>query len=1379
MKHLILLCILGLCVAANTFSQTPSVTQNYVQVQTYRGSSSSQPVTSIDYLDGLGRPIQSVTHQGSPMGKDLITKTTTYDAVGREEKTYLLTPDTLSNGAFLSALATQASRFYGDNTPFTQPIYEASPLNRVVAQYGAGAAWRVANRAMRSSYQVNMVNEVRRWERLWDSSIGSQEFYLEGELSKLVVSDEEHHQVIEYKDQLGRVIEKRVEESTTPQGVKKWLVTCYVYDQMQRLIYVLPPQYYATKVETASGEIRISESVDSEQIYIYHYDSRGRVTEKNVPGGGWTHLVYNRMGQVILSQNARQREEEKWTFSKYDALGRVVLAGEKVFSDQNRHDLQTASDQASVTEESVQYETRSATDTIWEYSNVSYPPVAAAEVNVVNYYDDYSWQKGNIGFLPFEELTQQPTSKGLATGGKVRLLDGSGTMLTSVVYYDNKNRVVQTHQQNPFGGVTRTDLSLNFAGEVLQKRVVNSYTDGKPNYTTLTEYEYDQMGRKTKTRHAVLASGQTEAQAEGVTLAEYVYDEVGRLVAKRIQPSETGYQPLDGLPAQVVRNQPVSGDVTDKATTEIVLGEGFSMTEGSTYTAQVVGGTSGQVASISALQVMDYTYNIRGWMKSINGGTLNRAENDLFGFKLNYEDQPGGYYNGNIHKQSWVSHSAKDSPARSYTYSYDAANRITAAQYTGGKYMGENYSLSGMQYDKNSNIVALTRSGMKTGTPTTPTSFGIIDQLSYAYQNGGNSNKLASVTDAMITPIPEAVGDFRDKHTAGDDYDYYADGSLKEDKNKGITSIVYNYLGLVEKVVVSEGANQGTINYVYDGSGRKWRKVVYDQTKQITTKTDYDQEIEFADNKLSFILHEEGRVIPEPQTGKLVYEYHYKDHLGNLRVAFRQRNQSQTKASLTLEPVLAASEEASFANVDESRVAGEAHSGRYSARVKGIGPAKQVQLEAGEKLQVKVYGHVEAEGKHKISFLPLPVLGDVPAGGESGKRKLAIKGGVLIPLNWGSKNGSQPAAYLEIVASDTSGKVVHAERKSLSHAASESWEELSIDYQAQGAETVVIQLVNPSEIAIVHFDDLSISQEPPLIVQENHYDPWGLNLTGIEVQGTPEHHYQYNGIEREKSLALNWDMAQYRAYDAQLGRFHVIDPVMKEHESPYAWNTNNPIMYPDPDGADSLQRANALAKAKQYVDGNKSPGAASYVMGAKGQPGSAVDCSGMISMCVKAGSEKDPNRGTATSGVVNIENNSTPVSEKDLEPGNLVSFRKPTGYAYHIGVVTKVERDSKGNITTITMKHSSSGKGPNLQSFSPSDKKSYGSWIHGYYKWDTKPDPPKADLTFTPTMPVSSQDNLRSNVPLPVQNRTVPLSPVQRVKLEYIMTGPPAGTVPR
>jgi len=89
-------------------------------------------------------------------------------------------------------------------------------------------------------------------------------------------------------------------------------------------------------------------------------------------------------------------------------------------------------------------------------------------------------------------------------------------------------------------------------------------------------------------------------------------------------------------------------------------------------------------------------------------------------------------------------------------------------------------------------------------------------------------------------------------------------------------------------------------------------------------------------------------------------------------------------------------------------------------------------------------------------------------------------------------------------------------------------------------------------------------------VQENHYDPWGCNLVGIEVEGNPEHKWQFIDREKLEELGLNWYDLKARGYESVLGRFHSVDPLPdvegQESLSPYHYGRNNPILLSDPNG---------------------------------------------------------------------------------------------------------------------------------------------------------------------------------------------------------------------
>ena len=256
------------------------------------------------------------------------------------------------------------------------------------------------------------------------------------------------------------------------------------------------------------------------------------------------------------------------------------------------------------------------------------------------------------------------------------------------------------------------------------------------------------------------------------------------------------------------------------------------------------------------LYAQTFKYHIRGGLKGINLDANNDLTNTLFSYKLAYEDGTnGGYFDGNIRNQYWKSNI--DGIQRAYEYSYDGASRITQGVYASTK-AEKNYALNAVSYDFNGNITALSRNGLKSNN-----SFGLIDDLAYTYQV--NSNKIQEVTDKSLETTS-----FTDV-TGSTDYTYSLDGSLTSDANKGISAIEYNYLKKPRRIV----KNGVEILYQYDALGRKLKETVG------TSITDYAGNTIFKNNVLYQIAHDEGRII----NGE--YEYHIKDHLGSLRVAFR------------------------------------------------------------------------------------------------------------------------------------------------------------------------------------------------------------------------------------------------------------------------------------------------------------------------------------------------------------------------------------------------------------------------------------------------------------------------------------------------------------
>jgi len=129
-------------------------------------------------------------------------------------------------------------------------------------------------------------------------------------------------------------------------------------------------------------------------------------------------------------------------------------------------------------------------------------------------------------------------------------------------------------------------------------------------------------------------------------------------------------------------------------------------------------------------------------------------------------------------------------------------------------------------------------------------------------------------------------------------------------------------------------------------------------------------------------------------------------------------------------------------------------------------------------------------------------------------------------------------------------------------------EELALDITATQGGFVEVYVYN-SSASPVWYDQFSISSSQAVIIQENHYYPFGMQIAGLELDLDSKNRYKFNGKELQDDHDLDWHDYGARMYDAQIGRWHVVDPMADERNwlSPYNYVQNNPMMRVDPTGA--------------------------------------------------------------------------------------------------------------------------------------------------------------------------------------------------------------------
>jgi RHS repeat-associated protein len=1139
-------------------------------------------IQTIQYFDGLGRLEQTVATQSTPLKKDLV-QPVAYDGFGRETRKYL--PVTSgSNGWYKSdILGTNSpySNFYQLNPNskiaqdprfFSESEFEVSPLGRPLKDFGPGIDWSNNNRFVAHEYLVNdaATESVIAWQV--NQSTGTPErsdpafgyvyqggYYETGQLLINRTIDENGNEVREFTDKSGKVILKKVEamEGASLETAAHWAMTYYIYDNVGNLRYVFQPEL-SKKIHEGGASYVFGPDDLNHWAFQYKYDDRNRMIEKKVPGSDWVYMVYDSRDRVVLTQDGNQRMNQnqvylnKWAFTKYDALNRPIMTG--IYTHTANADQAAMSVLVSG---NGFYETRNNaqphgyTNTIFNPNNFQ----GTFDVYTVNYYDDYSFKTmanwGAAYNYTSDNLTSpisngayaQPSNEflriqGKTTGSSTRVLQDNATVyIQAITYYDDKYRPIQV--------------------------IADSYKDGFIAGKDRTSTLYDFTGKvlKTKTTHLIGTSN------EKIISRKFEYDHAGRLLktyhlignttANEVLLSKNTYNEL--------------GQLVDKQ---------LHSTDGATFK-----------------QSVDMRYNIRGWLTSINNsalandGTTNDDSGDLFGMNLLYEQTDAslgstGQFNGNISAMKWSANLGQATEKeRGYAFSYDALNRLLSASHktrTASWTTANSFHEDGFVYDLNGNIKNLRRKGSG--------GFSSIDSLTYDY--GSGSNQLLNVTDAR----DKTKGFIEPASTTGNDYSYDVNGNMTVDQNKGITSVTYNHLNLPAQVTKNTGEY---IKYIYYAGGRKLRQEVYNASSVLQKSTDYAGEFIYegttGSTALQFINHEDGRIIP---TGN-EYQYHLKDHLGNVRLTFTTKQEVES-ATATLETANTSTEQGQFIFYDEavkinSPLFDHTNAGgsNYSTRLNGttnerVGLSKSLSVMPGDTVNIEVYAKYldtnNGNWTQALTDLMAAIAGGTaPPGTFIDGGLTGSTGGATAPylsvLNKSGETGTAPKAYLNYITFDRDynpviGDVTQTDFKRITTAAKESGsdvahEKLSAQIIVKQAGYMYIYLSNDNDTPVeVYFDDLKVEHIKSPVVQQEDYYPFGLTFNSYSRENSVTQNYLYNGKERQDELGLEWLDYGARMYMPEIGRWGVIDPLsekMRRH-SPYNYAFDNPVRFIDPDG---------------------------------------------------------------------------------------------------------------------------------------------------------------------------------------------------------------------
>lgn len=574
------------------------------------------------------------------------------------------------------------------------------------------------------------------------------------------------------KDYISTCLEaEHLEKFTMKHDLSEYHYTLYYYDQAGNLVKTVPPAGVVVNRnrgwldQVMAARTNGTSLVPAHgKLTHYRYNTLNQVVAQQTPDAGQSHFWYDRLGRMVVSQNALQAATKAYSYTLYDELGRVTEVGQLTSNTVMTNNI-----------------SRKASDLLQWLNNVA----STREQITRTVYD-----------LPYAPL------------GPVMSAVNLRNRVSWTAVYNTANDLMDANKFSA-GSFYSYDIHGN-VDTLIQDFKLGAMADAGNRFKKLV-YKYDLISGKVN--HVAYQPGQKDAFYH-----RYSYDAENRIT--NVQTSQDSvywendafyqYYQYGPLARMVLGQQQVQGQ--DYAYTLQGRLKGVNSTSLTPEFDMGKDGRSGSITSKDAFGFALHYFGNRDYIP-INGTNKPFAEGGDAGILF----KP--LFNGNIAAMS-VNLPLLGTPLL-YTYGYDVTNRLANMNASQNLNTSTNTWVptllpdfkESVSYDADGNILTYKRNGNNTfsGKPIE------MDNLTYTYKPG--TNKLDYVSDQV--PATNYGNDI-DAQLAGN-YNYDAIGNMVKDNAEGITDIKWTVYGKIKAISKSNGT---TINYTYDAAGNRISKDV-------------------------------------------------------------------------------------------------------------------------------------------------------------------------------------------------------------------------------------------------------------------------------------------------------------------------------------------------------------------------------------------------------------------------------------------------------------------------------------------------------------------------------------------------------------------------